>query len=208
MNKRLSFAAICALISSTAFCNPVKILFLNTPTINIGGKNLKVGDTFDDAAIIKWQSAKQAMKVQNLTTKKQQLIAARQAQGTQSLKDFFSKTNHLSTRGDGLMGVEGLEEFLNNTFYLLDPIIIKSMLETNEKSYFVATFKIGNELKKVKLSGSADSFTIDSNIFKGLDAASLPEEIHVSIYYHDDGEDEDELISDKMVIVPITNDIK
>ena len=208
MNKNLFFAVICSLISSAAFCGPVKILFLNTPTINIGGKKLKVGDTFDDAAMIKWQSAKQAMKVQNLTTKKQQLIAARQAQGTKSLKDFFSKTNHLSTRGDGLMGVEGLEEYLNNTFYLLDSITIKSMLETNESSYFIATFLIENKQKKVKLSGNSESFTIDKTILNGIEAANMPDEIHVNIYYHDDGETEDELISDKMIVVPISNNIK
>lgn len=208
MNKKLCIVSICTMISCAAVSGPVKILFLNTPTINIGGKNLKVGDTFDDAATINWQSAKQAMKVQNLTTKKQQIIAARQAQGSKSLKDFFSKTNHLSTRGDGLMGIEGLEEYLNNTFYLLDPITIKSMLETNESSYFIATFQIGNEQKKVKLSGNSESFTIDRTIFNGIEEASLPDEIHVSIYYHEDGEAEDELISDKMIIVPISSNLK
>lgn len=208
MNKRLCIISVCTLISSAAISGPVKILFLNTPTINIGGKNLKVGDTFDDAATIKWQSAKQAMKVQNLTTKKQQVIAARQAQGSQSLKDFFSKTNHLSTRGDGLMGIEGLEEYLNNTFYLLDPITIKSMLETTESSYFKASFQVGSEQKSVKLSGDSESFTIDDTIFNGVDRSSLPEEVHVSIYYHEDGEAEDELISDKMILVPIEANIE
>lgn len=208
MNKKLCIASICTIISSAAFGEPVKILFLNTPSINIGGKNLKVGDSFDDAATINWQSAKQAMKVQNVKSKKQQLVAARQAQGTKSLKDFFSKTNHLSTRGDGLMGIEGLEEYLNNTFYLLDPITIKSMLETNGKSYFIATFQIGSEQKKVKLSGDSESFTIDKTILDGIEETRLPDEINVSIYYHEDGETEDELISDKMVIVPISNNIK
>ncbi len=208
MNKKLFIISICTMMSCAAVGEPVKILFLNTPTINIGGKNLKVGDTFDDAATINWQSSKQAMKVQNLTTKKQQIIAARQAQKAKSLKDFFSKTNHLSTRGDGLMGIEGLEEYLNNTFYLLDPITIKSMLETNENSYFIATLHIGDMQQKVKLSGNSESFTIDKTILDGIEETNLPDEIHVSIYYHEDGEAEDELISDKMIIVPISSNIK
>jgi len=82
------------------------------------------------------------------------------------------------------------------------------MLETNESSYFIATFQIGNEQKKVKLSGNSESFTIDRTIFNGIEEASLPDEIHVSIYYHEDGEAEDELISDKMIIVPISSNLK
>lgn len=58
MNRKLCIAFICTMISCAAVSGPVKILFLNTPTINIGGKSLKVGDTFDDAATINWQSAK------------------------------------------------------------------------------------------------------------------------------------------------------
>lgn len=60
----------------------------------------------------------------------------------------------------------------------------------------------------MKLSGDSESFTIDKTILDGIEETRLPDEINVSIYYHEDGETEDELISDKMVIVPISNNIK
>lgn len=40
-----------------------QIKLLNTPTITINGEKAKVGDWFDDKAVITWDNEKQAMKV-------------------------------------------------------------------------------------------------------------------------------------------------
>lgn len=43
-----------------------QILRLNTPTISIGGKKLKVGDTFKGNGKINWENSKQSVEVKNL----------------------------------------------------------------------------------------------------------------------------------------------
>ena len=51
--------AVVQAVSATTFV----IKVLNTPSITINGKELKVGDRFDENAVISWKSESQAMKV-------------------------------------------------------------------------------------------------------------------------------------------------
>lgn len=54
---------LCISVIVPGFGMKYQIKLLNTPTITINGEKAKVGDWFDDKAVITWDNEKQAMKV-------------------------------------------------------------------------------------------------------------------------------------------------
>lgn len=56
-------------IAAVAFADDYKILYLSTETIIIGGKTLRVGDTFNDKSIINWTLACQSMRIKRINGK-------------------------------------------------------------------------------------------------------------------------------------------
>lgn len=206
MAKTTLALAITLALSASAFADDFKLLFVNSGTVNIGGKDCKVGDVIADKAIINWSSDKQAIKVQNTSNKSIKVLSAVQQkkEGFKSIFDFMTKTGHLSTRGDGLMGIEGLEEYLSDTFYLLDEEKVESMLETTDKAYFQVEFSVKGKSYTKKLKGDAKSFTLDAETFNvvGAEGAEIP----VKISYCD--EDGTEVVTDKMKVVVLAQNIK
>ena len=73
--KRLLLLSCLGMWLSYANADNYKVLFVNDASLTYNnGKAVKVGDTFSDVNAIKWQKDKQAVKVFNLTTKKQMLM--------------------------------------------------------------------------------------------------------------------------------------
>ena len=206
MTKTTIALALSLTMAVSASADDFKLLFVNSGTINIGGKERKVGDVVPDKATINWSSDKQAIKVQNVSNKSMKIISAMQQKqvGSKSIFDFMTKTGHLSTRGDGLMGVEGLEEYLRNTFYLLDFEKVESMLETTDKAYFQVEFSVKGKSFTKKLKGDAKSFTLDAETFSVAGAEGI--EIPVKISYCD--EEGTEVITDKMKVVVLAKSVK
>ncbi|MCH5221813.1 MAG: caspase family protein [Muribaculaceae bacterium] len=78
-----------------------QIMKLNTPTITIAGKALKIGDTFKDPASIKWVDDKQSMEVKDLATGALYRFSRQVLEGkgeSLSIKDFFLRTTKASSR--------------------------------------------------------------------------------------------------------------
>lgn len=85
-----------------------KIVRLNTPSINIGGKQLKIGDTFSGTGDIRWSDSKQAMEVKDVATGELYKFsekAFRNKGVVGSIADFFLRTNQGSGR-DNTGGAE------------------------------------------------------------------------------------------------------
>ncbi len=206
MNKTTIALALSLALAGSALADDFKLLFINSGTVNIGGKDHKVGDIVADNAAITWANDKQAIKVQNVSNKSIKVISAVQQKklGFKSIFEFMNKTGHLSTRGDGLMGIEGLEEYLANTFYLIDEEKVESMLETTASSYFQVDFSVDGKNYTKKLKGDAKSFTLDAATFnvKGADGVEIP----VKISYCD--EEGTEVITDKMKVVVLSSSAK
>ncbi len=59
---RILFLIVGIFISLSTYAD-YRIVFLNTPTIKINGKSLKVNDVFHPSASVEWTSPKQAMKI-------------------------------------------------------------------------------------------------------------------------------------------------
>ena len=82
--------------------NPTyKITRLNTPSISIGGKQMKVGDSFSGTKNIKWTDSNQAMEVQDVSTGNYYKFSEKvfhQKGAIASIADFFLRTSQGSGR--------------------------------------------------------------------------------------------------------------
>ena len=124
--KKLSilFCFVFMVMSLSAMNYQIKVL--NTPTITINGKELKVGDWFDDLAIITWSKENQAMRVLSEDNRVYTLSAKLFKEiKAKKFSDFILYTKPLAARGnDSLTLKEVLEEKFDNNFIMLDEIVI------------------------------------------------------------------------------------
>lgn len=178
-----------AVLAMSADAGKLKILFVNTKTINIGGKTLKRGSIFDEKDIIAWSSPNQAMKVEVLATKKVIVMTAKKIKKEKTIADYYLKSNKLSTRGsnysdDVLYEDEKFDTALNDTCYLWDSINYVSWLPTDDDNYFYLKYKIqGCEYVK-KLNGNNFQLQLD-DIFPGRDSQkNTPKQLTVEVWYH------------------------
>ena len=77
-----------AFLAMSVNAGKLKILFVNTKTINIGGKTLKRGSVFDEKDVIAWSSPNQAIKVEVLATKKVMVMTAKKMKKEKTIADF------------------------------------------------------------------------------------------------------------------------
>lgn len=100
--RNLSFLLVALLLTSLgAFADKMTITRLTGNTVNIGGRNLKAGGSFDDSEVIKWQTPSQQMEAKNTRTGAIYRFSARQFASKNrvaSIKDFFLHVNKASTR--------------------------------------------------------------------------------------------------------------
>lgn len=213
--KRISLIVIFLVFSfftGQAWATKYKILYLSTSKIRIGGVDRKVGDVFDDKSKIDWQSNDQCIRAKNLESKKQRLFTASELKesDSNSLFDFllklynmYVKTNHTSTRGMETVPVSELAEYLDDTFYLDEDIVVPTDLPTDSTHYF----RMSTDCEPgtyVVLISSEGSFTIDETSINGLISHPLEDEITVTIEYVNDGEVFP--ITNSMLIVPFMKD--
>ena len=186
--KRLILLICLGMWLSYASADNYKVLFVNDATLSYNnGKKVKVGDTFTDVNAIKWQKDKQAVKVFNLTTKKQMLMLGKQYI-RQTGMDALISSKRLSTNDfmdDAPKTIyEKLGSVFDNQYDLLDPIEVHSDVQLNEKYYFQATYKYGDTMitKKLK-SKNGNTVILDKTIFE-IDGKKLgPRDIELSIEY-------------------------
>lgn len=178
-----------AFLAMSVDAGKLKILFVNTKTINIGDKTLKRGSVFDEKDVIAWSSPNQAIKVEVLATKKVMVMTAKKIKKEKTIADYYLKSNKLSTRGsnysdDVLYEDEKFDTALNDTCYLWDSINYVSWLPTDDDNYFYLKYKIqGCEYVK-KLNGNNFQLQLD-DIFPGRDSQkNTPKQLTVEVWYH------------------------
>lgn len=191
---------------TTMLADNYKILLMNTKTIRIGTRIYKKGDTFSDEYIIFWEKDNQAIKAQNLTTKEIRLFAEPEfkAKNCKTIKDYYIKNNHLSSRAGGLT-LHDMAEGLTEAFYLLDTIYIESPMPVDSTRYFYISYINDGRTEKKVLKMEEDRLIIDRSLFPITEGAS---EITLSMLYYYKGMDEDYLLSDSMKVVLIPERIK
>ena len=191
---------------TTMLADDYKILLMNTKSIKIGTRIYKKGDTFSDDSVIFWEKDKQALKAQNLTTKEIRLFAEPEfkAKDCKTIKDYYIKNNHLSTR-DVRWTLHDMAEDLERTYYLLDTIYIESLMPVDSTRYFYISYIKDGKTEKKVLKKKEDCLIIDRSLFP---RAKDLLEIQLSMLYYYKGIDDDYLLSDSMKVVLIPERIK
>lgn len=169
-----------------AVASNYKILFLNSDRILINGKPAKIGDVFNDKAVIKWSQERQAIKAINTKTNKRYLFVARLSEGKElTVEQILTRNMHLSTHEDATTtdNIIQLKSELEDSYDLLDTIEVSTKLKQDNSHFFLCTYQYGNTKFVKKLKCDKERLVIDKNIF-WVDGKKLdPRDIVISISY-------------------------
>lgn len=205
MTRRIVSAIVMAVIIAISCHAQYRIVFLNTPSILIGGKSLKAGDTFSPDAPIKWNSPRQAMKVVDMASKSQRLIVAEQYEKSEcnNLKSFISQTKHLSSRNGAPTNPVELRALLDGHFYLTDTLKVATAMPTDKNRFFYISYSYaGEDINKI-IENRDGTFFITPDIFT-IDGKPIPPfDATLSVYYLDQSNEKVTLITDSMQITLI-----
>ena len=190
--RRIAICIIGGFCSVVVNAQQVKIVKCNTPTINVGGKELSVGNSFDKNSTIKWSSKTQVVMVRNTDGRVIRLAASLSEDGIQDVvsKLLQKQYAHLSSRGDG---------FPSGTYYVEDSLAIPIDLEDGILPELELIYTIKGEVKKYKplLSKDAKSAIVTNDLFKDVDEHKIECKLIGII----DGDVID--LSDPMILIPI-----
>lgn len=174
-----------------------KILQMNTSSLQIGNVLCKQGDTFSDESPILWTSDKQAIKGMNLQTKQIRMFVSKDFKDAKakSIKEYFLKSNHLSTRG-GAISFSDLAEELSETQYILGTLPIESPVPLDSLSSYVISY-VDNGIKKwCTLMSTESMFFLNRELFN----EESQNEYTLSLFYRRRGCD-DYLITDGLHVI-------
>lgn len=205
MKKYLPLAFTFAIVS-VVLADNYKILQMNTESVRIGNRKHKKGDVFSEDSTIYWSKDKQAIKAQNMKTKEIRLFTEPEFRKAEckTIKDYYLKTNKLSSRASGL-SLSELAELLNDTFYLLDSIRIESPIPLDStRTYYIQRTVNGEKIRKTLPSDSC-SFYIVRSLF---DCHEKADEIPVSVFFSSKVVDGDYHLTDSMKIVLLPVDLE
>lgn len=208
--KRLSLIVICGLIgASTLSADKYKVLYVNNPEILVNGKACKVGDVFDDAAVIKWSKERQAIRVYNLDKRKQEmLVAYKVTPHGVNVKDILTGNMHLSTRdNDTETSIERynkLSKVFAPSYELMDEIVIDLPFKLSKKQYFLAEYMYGKGFMSKQLDAKKKKIKIDRSLFYVNGFQYEPQDTYIDIYYIDDNNGTRLLIKSgvKLYVIP------
>ena len=174
------------------YAQQVKIIKCNTPTVNVGGKDLSVGNSFDKNSTIKWSSKTQVVMVRNSDGRVIRLAASLSEDGSQDIvsKLLQKQYAHLSSRGD---------EFPGGTYYVEDSLSIPIDLEEGIRPELELIYTINGQAKTFKpiLSKDGKTAIISNAIFQNVNEHKIECKLIGKI----DGDVIE--LSDPMILIPI-----
>ena len=185
---------ICVLLwfSVGIYAQQVKIIKCNTPTINVGGKELIVGNSFDKNSAIRWSSKTQVVMVRDTDGRIIRLAASLSEDGSQDIvsKLLQKQYAHLSSRGD---------EFPGGTYYVEDSLAIPIDLEEGIQPELELIYSIKGQAKIFKplLSKDAKFAIVTKELFQTVDEHTIECKLIGKI----DGDIIE--LSDPMILIPI-----
>lgn len=182
-----------------------RILYINSNSIDIGGKQCHVNDCFSADDKIRWKNKNQVMKVICLSTQQQRIFAARDLKKSKhkTLSSYISQRKHMSTRDGVLLSLSQLEDCLADTFYLIDSIEIKTIVPVDEHHFFYAEYCYKGDSILKRLPTIEQGFLIDFSLFTIDGKPITPFETDLSIFYLDETKSASTPITAKMHIVPV-----
>ena len=186
--KKLVLLLLFSIGISYVYAGKFKVLFVNDASLKYtNGKVVKVGDTFKSAEDINWQKDKQAIKVFDLTAKKQMIFLGKEWTRKSGL-DALVSSKRLSTNEAAGLPEDQQDPFMGifeDEYLLLDPIEIpvKESIVLDDKSHFEATYDYGDTRLTKPLKQKGHAVILDKSIF-AVDGKELePRDITISIDY-------------------------
>lgn len=202
----LFFFALSALL-----CNAqdlCKIVYLNTPDIVIGGKTLRVGDSFEAEAKINWdENKKQVMKFCYNNCTKQRVVSsdAFKQNKSGSVSDYLFSRGQLSSRAGALNSVRELKQYFGRTLGLINELRVNigSTFLMDENCYFYVSYRYNDENINKKLTSEASQLILNTSVYS-IDGNPIPlQSMQMSLYYYNSEKKTQALITDEMTIFPI-----
>lgn len=185
-----------------------RILYINTSSINIGDKELVVGDDFSGSAVIKWSSMEQAMRVSSLETGRQYVVTARSIKKKKgSLLSYLTSQRSLSTRPGKPATIVGLSNAIADTLHVLDRCEFHTTIPVDAKRFFYATYHRNGEVVNKILPSIDGGFAIDRTLWTIDGCANEPCTTTISIYYYDEDKGEVTNVVDGVVVVPLKSKV-
>ena len=186
--KRLVLLLLFSFGISYVHAGNFKVLFVNDASLKYtNGDVVKVGDIFKNAEDINWQKDKQAIKVFDLTTKKQKIFLGKEWTRKSGLDALISQ-KHLSTNEAAGLPEDQQTPFMGifeDEYLLLDTIEIpvKENIVLDDKSHFEATYDYGDTRLTKPLKQKDHAVILDKSIF-AVDGKELePRDFTISIDY-------------------------
>jgi hypothetical protein len=186
--KKLVLLLLFSIGISYVYAGKFKVLFVNDASLKYtNGKVVKVGDTFKSAEDINWQKDKQAIKVFDLTAKKQMIFLGKEWTRKSGFDALVSQ-KRLSTNEAAGLPEDQQDPFMGifeDEYLLLDPIEIpvKESIVLDDKSHFEATYDYGDTRLTKPLKQKGHAVILDKSIF-AVDGKELePRDITISIDY-------------------------
>lgn len=148
---------------SYIYAQQVRIVKCNTPIVNVGGKDLSAGDSFDKNSTIKWSSKTQVVVVKNTDGRIFRLAAVHSENESQDIvsKLLQKQYAHLSSRGD---------EFPGGPYYIEDSLAIPIDLEEGIHPELELIYTVNGQPKSFKpvLSKDGKTAIVSNAIFQNV----------------------------------------
>ncbi len=175
----------------TGNANSYKILNLNSPAIYINGKQVKIGDSFNESDKVTWTAKRQAMRLIDLKSNKQYLLVSHnEHEKDKSIIELISRINHLSTHAPGVPDREDdiltkLILIFDAEYNIYDFVEIETNLVLDKNHYFTITYQYGDTKISKPLRTNGSKVIIDKSIFDIDDKKLGHRDILVEISYSD-----------------------
>lgn len=173
---------------SITYAEKYKILYVSSPgSVSVSGQAKAKGDTLLSGDIIKWKSAEQALKVVDLNSGKQRVIASTSANNKKNitLASYLLSSKKMATRDGEINTPEALAAALPDSLLLLDVIQIHCNIPQDDNRFFFINYDYNGERINKKLPATYGLFTIDRSIFTIDGNVIAPFSTSVGIYYRD-----------------------
>lgn len=179
-----------------------RILRLNTPYITVDGKQRYEGDIIAIDAEIKWENENQAVRLIDIDSKKQYLLAAKMSRKNRSnkIKDLLVSSVQLSSRSAKPATFAELAMQLPDSIYILSDIQLAHNIPCNDYRFFYASYRYGDEIINKRLSTNTDGMVIDSELLR-IDGRYINvTSVNINIYYFDETKQQTTLIKSNMFV--------
>ena len=186
------------LVSTLANAQDLQVFRLNTPSINIDGKECKVGDSFNKASKITWSDAKQVVIAKDSSGKLLRMSSAaaegKSGYSVEKLLGLQRTYKHLSSRT-----VED-EVDVSGEYILDEEVLIPTGMDTEDEFKIELLYTDGDEPKCYTPTITSDKahVVVDNNLYMGKEPKTI--KVKMMCYPKDD---EAFCISDDILVIPL-----